>query len=85
MNRTLPVLAACLALAACGTRPAALAPAHAADFASCRSAAVEAPRVDTLRQRITFIDDCMAARGWTPAPACVYTDQQGTAFCEYRR
>jgi hypothetical protein len=85
MNRLALTLIAPLLLAACGTPSGALAPAHAADFSACRTEADRAPRVESLGERIRFIDACMIKRGWTPTPGCVYTDQQGTSFCEYRR
>jgi hypothetical protein len=85
MNRLALTLIAPLMLAACGTPKGPLAPAHAADFSACRTEADQAPRVDSLGQRIRYIDECMAKRGWKPTPGCVYTDQQGTSFCEYRR
>jgi hypothetical protein len=34
---------------------------------------------------VRYIDECMHKRGWKPTSACVYTDQVGTSFCEYRR
>jgi hypothetical protein len=84
MKRLIGALSAAIVLAACGAPKGAFAPAHAADYSACR---VEADRasLDTLGQRIRFIDGCMAKRGWTPTPACVETDQQGTSFCDYRR
>ena len=85
MNRIYLPLIATLVLGACGTPTGPLAPAHAADFAACRMEADRAPRVDSLGKRTHFIDECMVQRGWRPTPGCVYTDQQGTSFCEYRR
>ena len=77
-------LFASLVLAGCGAPKGAFAPAHAADYSACRIEADRAP-LESLGQRIRFIDDCMAKRGWTPTAACIQTDQQGTSFCDYRR
>jgi hypothetical protein len=85
MNRLAFTLFAPLLLAACGTPTGPLAPSHAADFTICRTEADRAPRVDSLGQRVRYIDECMHKRGWKPTSACVYTDQVGTSFCEYRR
>ena len=84
MKRRTLALFASLVLAACGAPKGAFAPAHAADYSACRIEADRAP-LDSLGQRIRFIDECMGKRGWTPTAACVQTDQQGTSFCDYRR
>ena len=84
MNGLTLALSASLMLAACSAPKGAFAPAHAADYSACRIEADRAP-LESLGPRIRFIDECMAKRGWTPTPACVQTDQQGTSFCDYRR
>jgi hypothetical protein len=74
-----------LLAAGCAAPSGALAPPYRADFVACQGEADRSPRVENLRQRIHFIDECMFKRGWTATPACVQTDQQGTSFCDYRK
>ena len=84
MKRLSLAIFASLVLAACSAPKGAFAPAQAADFSACRVEADRAP-LESLGQRLRFIDECMFKQGWTPTPACVQADEQGTSFCVYRR
>jgi hypothetical protein len=85
LSRRLSIALLCSSLlAACGGMPG-LAPDHAADFDACQSDADKAPKVDSFRKRLDFIDRCMASKGWTPTAGCKYQENEGTKFCEYAR
>jgi hypothetical protein len=77
---------AALALAACaGSRPSEPTSPKDADLAACHAESTRRVALDTRTKRFEFVEDCMAAKGWRPTPACVETRMQGTVFCDYVR